>query len=156
MNWHYKEPLREVCPKPNGNTLYLLWIAAHHYPCLIWTHCLLFSNIAISCIFLSGCLQCNNTVLDPLPGRILPSFLHVQLGPEHWAASTPRQLVFALYLWPPQLLFMSVFLFTSILFYLFTHLHCGASSNGRHFYFWTLATPIPRLFSFFFCAPVLF
>lgn len=77
MNWHYKAPFREACSKQNENMLYLLWIAAHHYLCLIWTHGLLLPNIAISCIVLSECLQRNNTVPDPLPGRIIPNLRHV-------------------------------------------------------------------------------
>lgn len=77
MNWHYKAPFREACSKQNENMLYLLWIAAHHYLCLIWTHGPLLPNIAISCIVLSECLQRNNAVPDPLPGRIIPNLRHV-------------------------------------------------------------------------------
>lgn len=74
MHRHCKAPLREACSEHNGIPIYLLWIAAHHYPCLIWTHCPLLPNIAISCTFLSECLRRNNTVPDLLPGRIMAAF----------------------------------------------------------------------------------
>lgn len=80
-----KHLLREVCSKQNENMLYLLWIAAHHYLCLIWTHGPLLPNIAISCIVLSECLQRNNTVSDPLPGRIIPNVRHVAVA---WTLSS--------------------------------------------------------------------
>lgn len=41
--------------------------------------------------FLPECLQCNNTVPDALPGRVMPAFPHVQWCSEHWTSQTPNQ-----------------------------------------------------------------